>query len=204
MFKRFIRRICSWWEIPNNPPNGSVNVAVGMSLSPKVNGDLGKPAKQVVKLASASVKDKVCNRLLLSNRFPVEGNNGPTLADAMRQFAVMECGVAYEKITVPRSFLNTWVRNTQREAEFVIMYVDGLDAVGRKSIFVVANSIHMRRVVATYRKSLEGSNIELFWTGVECDNCFGRGFVQKRFTHPLLFLCYEILALSYSRLKGIA
>lgn len=203
MFKGLMRKICSWWEIPNNPPSGNVNVAVGMSLSPKVNGDLGEPAKQVVRVASSFVREKKCNRLLLSNRFPIE-RNGPTLAHAMRLFAVTECDVPYEKITVPRHFINTWIRNTQREAEFAIMHVDGLDAVGRKSIFVVANSIHLRRVVATYQKSLEGGNIELFWFGVECDNCFGRGFVQKRFAHPLFFLCYEILALTYSKLKGIA
>lgn len=203
MLEKIVRKLCSYWELPDNSPTAGTQTTViaGMTLSPTTKGELGWPAEKVVKLSVEKLRQNIKCRILVSNRWPIRDE--VTLADKMKEYAV-RCGAPYHLVIVPNNFRNNWVRNTQKEAEFVILHVDGLDSVNRKSILVIANNIHMRRVIATFKKALVGSNIDLYWQSVRCDEGFGLGFVQKRFTHPLLFLCYEILALSYSKITKIA
>src|SRR3989344_3805776 len=191
------------WEMRDKlPPNLKTTVVVGMSLSPMKDGDLGKPAKKVLERSAKWVMKSWSSRMLLSNRFMVKKLN-LSLAEAERDY-VRGLGVPFKKVIIPRSPRNPWIRNTKRESEFAVQFVENMDVTGRKSILVIANFIHMKRVVATFRNTLVGSDVELYWISTGSDKDFGPGFVQKRFRHPLFFLCYEMVALTYSRLRGIA
>ena len=153
MLKSLARKIVSWWKIPDRVPQlNRTTVVVAMALSPLTNGELGKPAEKVLNASAEWMRKNGSQRLLLSNRFPA-GKNGLTLADEGRAYAV-RCGVAFKQITIPNRVSNSWVRNTRREAEFAITWVDELESTEKKSILIVANSIHMKRVVGTFQKAL--------------------------------------------------
>ena len=136
--------------------------------------------------------------MIFSNRF-IAG--GKSIAELERDKA-LECGLYENQIVIPDNPRDPKIRNTFEEARFAIESVEKMQTQERKSILVVANHLHTRRVLGAFRRHLLGTNITLYWQNVCIFEDYGPEYAQKRFRHPLFFLAYEILAVIYSRYKG--
>lgn len=183
----------SFWEVTDNLPKKPPTAAVGMALSPEKDG-LGQLVLRVV--------EGVCTLsqgapIIFSNRFLV---GGQSIAEAERNIANFLYGVEKTRIILPENPRDPKIRNTFEEAKFAVETVLSLPSEN-KNLLIVANHIHMRRVLATFRK-VTPPEIKLYWHSVGKRTDYGQDPVQKRFNHPLFFLGYEILGIVYSKLKG--
>ena len=193
--------LCSLWEVPNNLPKQNeyahVRITVGMALPPMKNGKLGKLVEAVCRGCEENLMYQH-QRIIYSNAYTAFGD---TMSVAMREriFTVRQLGVDPNRVHIPHFERNQEIRNTNDEA----LYALGQLSENDMSIFIVANHLHMRRVVKTFRKAIgRHSLITLYWKSVGKLEDYGPGYGQSRFRHPLLFLCYEILASVYSKMYG--
>jgi uncharacterized SAM-binding protein YcdF (DUF218 family) len=182
------------WEVADNLPEKPPTAVVGMALSPEKDGLLGQLVLRVV--------DGVCTLsqgapIIFSNRFPV---GELSIAEAERNVAKALYGVEGSRIIIPENPHDPKIRNTFEEAIFAVSTLSQLDE-DEKSLLIVANHIHMRRVLMTFRK-VAPPEIKLYWHSVGERTDYGQDPVQKRFIHPLFFLGYEVLGIVYSKLKG--
>lgn len=166
-----------------------------MALSP-TKEELGHLNKAVV--TTAAMKRNRGAILIFSNRFPV---GQESLAEEARRYALF-LRVPSGDILIPHP-PQKGTKNTWGEVEFAAKLLTTLFWGGEpRSLLVVADSIHMRRVVATSKKLAAKHDVTLYWESVRAYDSYGRGYVQKRFLHPLFFLGYEMLAYLYSKTKG--
>ncbi len=198
-----VRFICSFWEVSDNLPEGRFTAVVGMSLPQLKNGGYGKVMARVVSGVVDALDSRQTDLAIFSNRWPVN-NEGRSLAELEKELAVA-LGAREENILLPDSPRDPEIRNTRKEAEFALQHVVLLPKGRLPEVLVVANHLHMRRVVATYRRTAAYVGaVNLRWKSVGGPEDYGPGYSQSRFSHPLFFLCYEIVALAVSKLKGWA
>jgi hypothetical protein len=197
--KNKLRTFLRFWEVPDRLPSRSlVTAAVGMSLSPNREGNCSALLEAVIRACAEFFHTGIAPKLIFSNRF-VQND---------RVVAVVECqlatayGVPSDKIVIPNNPGNPRIRNTWEEAKFALRLLKYSTQKESKSILIVANHIHMRRALAAFRK-LQPRNIELYWKSVR-DDAYDKDTVQRRFWHPLFFLIYEFMALTYSKMRGWA
>lgn len=193
--------LCRIWEIPDRLAQfgQGYDAVVAMSLSPAKDGTVGPTLRSVIKLATEKVPDSA-PRLIISNRYMVMGRNlcEEMVAEALRQ------GVDRNRIITPVNPRDPAIRNTATEAKFssdIVRMIAPQDRTPR--LLVIANHLHMRRVLATFRKNA-GGEVELFWMSAHDKSAYTRDVYQERFWHPLFLLMYEVAALTYSKLKGWA
>lgn len=200
---RLTRVICSFWEVSDNLPEGRITAVVGMSLPQLKGGGYGKIMARVVSGVVDAIDSRQTNLAIFSNRWPVN-DEGKSLAELEKELAVI-LGVREEDILLPKNPRDPEIRNTRKEAEFALEQVLMIKSqYGQPEILVVANHLHMRRVLATYKIAVSDYPVTIRWRSVGGLEDYAPGYSQSRFNHPLLFLCYEIAALAFSKIKGWA
>lgn len=163
-----------------------------MSLAHAPDGTSGPVGPVVVKCARLCL-NKSASFIIFSNRWM---SNGTNLARVMKQLAV-SLGVSANRVVLPDDPEDTAIRNTLAEAEFAISVCK---KNGWRTLTVVANHLHMRRVLASFHEVLarEDASVLVYWMSVGRDS-YGKGVSsQKRFDHPLWFLVYEYVAYLYT------
>lgn len=199
-------RILSKWRIEDLSPPAGANLtgATCMALSPTKHGDLGPLNKMLVGRAVYIIRDakKPSNpvSLIFSNRFTVN-QDGCNIAESSRRWAHE---LDYREVVTPFKWGDRRYRNTRKDAEFAIhTIIDIMREKDKKegSLLIVADSIHMPRVLATFRK-ITPKNITLYWESVDLSEMYGPNFfVQSRFSHQTKFLLYELLAMLVFKLR---
>lgn len=181
------------WSVKDKIPAESPTAIVGLALSSNHTGNCSKLVEAIVR--SCAVDYCVYHRasIIFSNGSTIQGK---VVAYEERDF-VMQLGVpiSTHEIIVPTPDRNKNITNTEGELYFALETVRSLPGEN-KSLLVVAEVIHMRRVVLTLRKlQREFPEIKIYWESVRAYNCYGTDTVQKRFLLPVLFLSYETLAI---------
>ena len=157
-----------------------------MTTAHAPDGTLG-PVRAIVTECAQAVLGGGATHAIFSNRWMAGGTN---LARTMRD-GTIALGVSPDRVIIPDNPEDPKVRSTFREAEFALGVCR---ANGWKSVIVVANHIHMRRVLAAWRVVLARSDyqVTLYWKSVGW-NSYGKGISsQSRLNHPLIFLAYEL------------
>ena len=138
--------------------------------------------------------------IIFSNRFTVLEK---VVIYEERKFA-SELGVPWDWVIVPDPDRNQKICHTIEELEFALEQV--LYSPGKnKSLLIVAEALHMRRVRLTVRKLLrkrQFREIRIYYKSVRAYHCYGTDTVQRRFLHPAVFFPYELAALVYSKKVG--
>lgn len=203
MSGKLTRITCELWTVRDNLPNESeaakVTAVVALTYSPTKSGDLGGVARSVTEVAARRARSHGTS-LILSNRFRVDGS-GESVAEVGKKLAV-KLGMVPWHVVIPTKPRHPRIRNTWFEIQFAVRLLKLSPEKGPKILFVVADMLHMRRTLAIARKAIGKSDISLRWESVDTLAHYGRGYIQKRFTHPLLFLHYEPLATVWSKGKG--
>lgn len=196
------RFLCSLWEIPDNLPESRYTAVVGMVVPHMKNGEPGKLMKSVVSAVVEALHSHQTKLAIFSNRWPVKVR-GISLAELEREVAI-SLGANPNSIVLPPYPRARQIRNTVNEAQFALLMAATSDDQFPE-IFIVANHLHMRRVLRTFRKQVRSfGDVRLRWRSVGSEAEYGAGYSQERFRHPLFFLVYEVLAILYSKLKGFA
>lgn len=209
LWNRFVNWVCRVWEVENHLQFNGIEGVVVMSLSPKKNGLVGLTLSPIIRTAVqfASLYNA---KLIASNRYMVAGRN---LCREMVAHAI-SLGISEGQIITPKDPEDPRIRNTFAEADFATEIVkrEGLGfmnicnhsfAIPRSPrLLIVANPIHMRRVLAAFRR-VAGNSVELFWVSAR-NSEYCSDVYQKRFYRREFFLAYEIAALVYSKLRGWA
>lgn len=194
------RFLCSLWEVPDNLPEGRYTAVVGMALPQMRNGQPGKIMTSVVVGVVEALHSHQTLLAIFSNRWPVK-SRGISLAELEKDVAI-SLGANPDSIVIPLNPRSGEIRNTYKEAEFALLLTAASDDL-QPELLIVANHLHMRRTVATFKRQVRSfGQIELRWRSVGRESDYGIGYSQHRFTHPLLFLSYEITATVVSKLKG--
>jgi uncharacterized SAM-binding protein YcdF (DUF218 family) len=187
--------ICSLWEVENSLPVGSVDAVVVMAFPNMTSGEVGKISKGLIECASKYIFSNTANKIYFSNYWPVI-KRGISVAELEREFAIA-LGVEPERIIIPDNPRDPSIRNTYTEILFVITSLRNNKTGGDRKIklHIVDNSLHMRRTLKTVRKILGKSDVfEITWQSVPMNKAdYGRGYSQKRFIHPLVYMSYEII-----------
>ncbi len=196
-----VRFLCSLWEVPDNFPLQPSKVVVGMSMPQMRSGQPGKLLNRVVESVAYNLRPYPAEIAIFSNRWPVD-DSGKSLAELEKERAIFY-GAKEDQIVIPQNPRDPKIRNTYEEAVFTINWlVISASNKQYKSLHIVANHLHMRRALATFRKVAKNSEVVLTWQSVCGEEDYGPGYSQERYRHPLFFLGYEILAYSYSIVKG--
>lgn len=196
----FASLIFGRWEVPDrSSADGVYDAVVVMSVTPTKDGRVGSAIQPLLRLAANTVL--ACSgHLILANRLVVSGRN---LCEEMVSEAV-KLGISRLFILTPSNPRDPKIRNTWTEAEFAVSVTGGITTATKPPrLLVVANHLHIRRVLAAFRKIGNG-RVELYWKSARGPGVYTREVYQERFYHPLFFLAYEVLALIYSKLKGWA
>ena len=200
-----VRFLCSLWEVHDKLPEGRFTAVVAMSGSPKKGGKIGGVLAKVMTVSIDHVRSYQTERLILSNSFTVKTRWGKNISLAEFQNSIaVERGVDAGQIINPSESESTFIRNTYTEARFAVDVVRKLNSYGReKSLLIVANHLHMRRVLLTVLKLVEEEDdIIIYYHSAGDESDYGWGYMQRRFLHPILYLGYEIGAMVYSLWRG--
>lgn len=189
-----------WWEVRDRVPQSGVDIIVGMMVPQARDGSCSNILRSVVRRCADLYSRSVAGRIVYSNRFTANGSN---LALTAKEEAV-HSGVPATAIVIPKNPWHPRIRNTVEEARFALRLLR-LSSVGAPRLLVVANHLHMRRVLATFRALLpQGRPVELYWISVAGRGAYGSDAAQDRFRNPRLFLAYEVIAYLYSKIRGWA
>jgi len=219
------RQLCEWRKIQNNIPSKTVDLIVGMMLSPNKDGSSSKILDTVIRQCTIALYLNWGKKISFSNRFMANGKN---LAQTAQASAIV-MRAKPESVVVPAKDPEgaVWIRDTFHELLSNIMYLFGYpvgvespsmaaideflsQSTEKRSMLIVANNIHMPRVRRAYLALTQehlknlASRLDIYRISVKNYGAYGGDVVQKRFKHPLYFLIYEILALYYSKRKGWA
>ena len=196
MIEWITRLLCEKWEVKDNLPEDAVDAIAGMSLSPLRSG---KPGGHIENVVEQSVREFVSRTgvkwLIFSNYLKADGGSVAVLEMNL----AIQRGITREAIVIPRCHQDRLYRNTFEEARFALQILKFLED---ESILIVANNIHMRRVIKTFEKVNQGHGLVLYWRSVGRRSDYHLGYRQWRFTHPLFFLFREYGAMIYSKLVG--
>ena len=175
------------WEIPDNG-RYSIDAVVGMSIAHRTDGTSGPVLEPVIEDSSMLVENGMASFLIFSNRFM---RNNINLALLMKSRAITKYGVSEERVIIPDNPYSPEIRNAFKEAEFALKVCRER---GFKSLLVVANHLHMRRVLAAFRKlkKRNSMDIELYWLSTGRKGYGINASSQIRFDSPYFFLAYEI------------
>ena len=189
------RSICSLWEVENSLPVGSVDAVVVMAFPNMTSGEVGRISKGLIECASKYIFLNTADKIYFSNYWTVK-KRGISVAELEREYAI-GLGVEPEKIIIPDNPRDPSIRNTYTELLFVIASLRNNKTGGDRKIklHIVDNSLHTRRTLKTVRKILgKSDDFEITWQSVPMNiEDYGRGYSQKRFLHPLVYLAYEII-----------
>lgn len=192
--------LCWLWEVPDHLDRDSAgyDVVVPMSLSPAKDGKIGPTLRSVVQPAALMIPGAApC--LMLVDSCVIMGVNlcDEMIAEATR-LGVDRSRIIRDDPSNPRI-------HTYSQAEFSVRTVvlTG-NSERRPRILVVANHLHMRRVLSAFRRVTGGDRTELFWMSVRDKGAYTRNVYQERFWHPLMFLVYEVAAPAFFKIKGWA
>jgi uncharacterized SAM-binding protein YcdF (DUF218 family) len=158
-------------------------------------GDGGRISKRLIECASIYIFSNTADKIYFSNYWPVK-KRGISVAELEREYAI-SLGVEPERIIIPDYPRDPSIRNTYTEILFAIKSLRDNKTGGDRKIklHIVDNSLHMRRTLKTVRKILGASDdFEITWQSAPLNKAdYGRGYSQKRFIHPLVYLAYEII-----------
>jgi uncharacterized SAM-binding protein YcdF (DUF218 family) len=186
------------WQISDLLPEYKVDAAVGMSIAQMNDGSIGTALLPVIDACSQVFKSALASNVIVSNRFE---RNGVVLSELMRS-ELEKHGIAGWKIVTPNAERNRSVHNTYTEAEYAL---EQCKKLGYKSLFVIANHIHMRRVLGAYRLVMrrQGYKVTLYHMNVGFRSYGSKASCQPSFLHSCLFLAHEIfLGLPISIIRG--
>ena len=200
-----VKFICSLWEVENSLPIGFLDAVVVMAFPNMTSGEVGKISKGLIECASKYIFSNTADKIYFSNYWPVI-KRGISVAELEREYAI-GLGVEPEKIIIPDNPRDPLIRNTYTELLFAIKSLRNNKNGGDRKIklHIVDNSLHTRRTIKTARKILgKSDDFDITWQSVPMNKVdYGRGYSQKRFIHPLVYLAYEIiLGQIVSRVKG--
>ena len=192
------RRLCRLWEVDDKIPEKPVSAMVYMTLSLKKDGSPSKILDTITRKCAELYRAGLAPLIVVSNQQTIKGHNIALIA----RRRLVECGVPEDSVVIPSPEENATIWNTRDEARFALQ--QGRARKGT-SILVVANHIHMRRVLATFRRVMAGNtDVDLFWVSVRDFATYGEaGGFERKFKHPLVFLAYElVVAGPYFKLRG--
>jgi uncharacterized SAM-binding protein YcdF (DUF218 family) len=173
------------WLIPDNVQKADVIVAVGIGL--RMDGSLSNLSQAVAQKAVDLYKDKFSPTIIFTGGFV---QNSTTEAEAMRDYAI-ERGVPRKDTIIETNSVST---PANADETLKIIKKENF-----KSVLVVAQHIHARRVTFLFRKKL-GDNHSLYWSSAfsKYDDVPG----QKRLLSESRFLLWEIFWIITYRLVG--
>lgn len=195
MFEAIIR----WWEVPDNLPQKGTRVSaiVCMMLPLAKDGSCSKILESNLHRASDCYFEHWSDYIVLNNCFVINGKNETLVA----RERLMVYGVPASSIIVRKKPYDRRIRNTFEEARFAVRLLRFSRVEGKRSLLVVANHIHMRRVLGAFCKMVS-DNIDLYWVSVKDLRAYGSDSAQDRYRYPALFLVYEWAAYVYSMIRG--
>lgn len=177
--------LSSFWLIPDNVHKADVIVGVGIGL--RSDGSLSNLSKAVAQKSVDLYKEKFSPKIIFSGGFL---QNNTTEAEAMRDYAVKR-GVALKDIIIETASVST---PTNVDETLNILKKNNL-----KSVLVVAQRIHARRVIFLFSKKL-GDSYKIYWA-----SAFSKYDVvpsQKRLLSEERFLLWEMFWIITYRLLG--
>lgn len=187
------------WEIPDTyKSNYEADAIAGFTIAQLDNGKVGSALQSIIVDGFFSVCFLNKIPVIVSNDFT---RNGKTLTNICYRCLREEHFTEDQIKTADNSNqYNKPIRNTYEEAIFHICMCKNF---GYKKVVIVANHIHMRRCIAALRKAMKTLNykVEIVTKSVGRDSYGLDASYQKRFLHPYLFFCYELLIYPYSKLK---
>ena len=176
------------WRIEDRLNKADVIVAIGIGV--KSDGTVSALSLAVVKRAIYLYRKKVASKIIFTGGFV---QNGISEALAMQRVAV-KSGVPLGDIILEKKSSST-LTNVSETIAIIKKFKF-------KSVVVVAQSVHARRVVATFEKLLP-SSCSLSWASAESsyDNKVPS---QSRLSSETRFLLWEIIQLCIYKLRGSA
>ncbi len=172
-------------------PRGSA-VIIGVGIDVSSNGRSASPYSRAVAQKSALLFRLGCaRRIIFTGGYFKPGVSGVTEA-----WGMANCLFLY-KPTIPRDRvgLEIYANRTYLNADYTLPLL----RPGEKSVIIVAQQWHARRVRATFKKRWAGSGIEI--RVVKAWSNYGGGS-QKRLDHFWSFFLWDSLAFVVSKLKG--
>jgi len=177
--------LSSFWLIRDNVHKADVIVAVGIGL--RSDGSLSNLSKAVAQKAIDLYKERFSSKIIFSGGF---SQNNKTEAEAMRDYALKR-GIAPKDIIIEIDSVST---PTNVDETLKILKNNRL-----KSVLVVAQHIHARRVIFLFSKKL-GDSYKIYWA-----SAFSRYDVvpgQKRLLSEETFLLWGVFWVVVYRLFG--
>jgi uncharacterized SAM-binding protein YcdF (DUF218 family) len=177
--------LISRWKIPDNIHH-RVDVIVAMGTGIRSDGSLSNLSKAVTQKAIELYKNKFAPNIIFTGGFT---QNNITEAEAMRDYAIKR-GIPKNNIFLEVDSVSTPTNVSETQKI--------LKKKKFKSVLVVAQYVHIRRVIALFRRML-GNNYKLYWISAfsKYDNVPG----QKRLSSENRFLLWEMFWIGIYKLQ---
>jgi len=172
-------------QLPQKPVD--VIIAVGSALSPDGSEASPQSAANAQKAAKLFMQGKA-RYILLSGGYGVYA--GIKEAHAMAK-VIADSGVSSSRVLLETRSARTW-ENARNTLTLMVEFM-WQDAI------VVCQPLHARRVRKTFRKVWGPFGKRVFV--VKAEGQYG-GASQRRFINPITFFIWELIALTYSKIKG--
>ncbi len=178
-------RLSSWWKIEDNV--GTSDIILGIGIGVTKNGKASRLSQAVAQKVADLYHQGLAQKVLLVGGF-TQANVSE--AEAMRRI-VAERGIPSKDI-----LLETESKSTLANARLGAELLKQMDI---KAVLVVAQEIHARRAIATFKKTLP-KHIGLYWSLAHS----GYDVVpnQKRLSSEKRFLLWELFWYTYYKIAG--
>ncbi len=161
-------------------------VAIGTALMP--DGSCSPQSRANTELAARFYQKGIAPRIIFTS-----GNSwgGPTEARAMKELATSSLGLPFEHILVEDVSKNTHENAVETKKI--------LDKNGWRKVLIIADSIHARRVLACFKKTLGlGYAVKIYKSYSERSP----QVAQKRLRSEATFFIWELLAFAKFKKEG--
>lgn len=177
--------LANLWKVKDNIALTDIIIGIGIGVTE--SGRASKLSYAVAKKAAALYKEKLAPKVLLVGGFT---QNNISEAEAIKKI-VLEEGIPSKNIV-----LETQSTSTRANADETAKLLNTMNV---RKVLIVAQEIHARRVIATFKEFLP-KNIVMYWASAPSQ--YDTVPNQKRLSSKNRFLTWEIFWYCYFKVKG--
>lgn len=194
----FWKLVEKWLVTDDDPiPDNGADVIIGIGIDVSSDGCSASPYSRAVAQKSALLFRLGCaRRIIFTGGYGKPGVSGVTEARGMANWLALYSPVPSNKVSLELQAKRTGtVSGTHLNADNVLPMLGPKE----KTVIVVAQQWHARRVRAAFKKRWRGRGIDVRVVRAWSD--YGGGS-QRRLDHFWSFLAWDTLAFIISKLKG--